>query len=53
MNAQELTKCYFDDHNKLCEADKNIDYLLQECSKLRREIDDLKIDIKMIQNMRR
>ena len=33
MNAQELTKCYFDDHNKLYEANKNIEYLLQDVGK--------------------
>lgn len=53
MNAQELTEKYFKDHQQIYEMQKNIDYLLQENEKLRRMVEDLQIDVKMLQTSRR
>ena len=53
MDARELTKKYFEDHQSLREAQKQIEYLTQECAKLRRMVEDMQIDIKMLEHMRR
>lgn len=53
MDARELTIRYHEDHQSLRNAEKQIEYLTQECQKLRRMVEDMQIDIKMMQNMRR
>lgn len=49
MDARELTKCMFEQQNKTIDHEKRIAYLEQEVVKLRRFIDDIKIDIEMMQ----
>ena len=53
MNAQELTEKYFKNKYMIEDLDKRVEYLEQEYAKLRRIVEDMQIDIKMMQNMRR
>lgn len=52
MNAKELTEKYFTLKYRLDDYEKRIEFLEQENSKLRRLIEDMQIDVKMLQNMR-
>lgn len=49
MNAQELTSKWYEDHAKISEQQKQIDYLTQEVEKLRMIVSDMQIDIEMLQ----
>lgn len=49
MDARELTKKYYDLNNQIIELSKKVEFLEQENSKLRMQVDDLKIDVKMLQ----
>lgn len=53
MDARELTNKYFEDHQRLFEAEKQVEFLTQECQKLRRMVEDMQIDIKMMEHMRK
>ena len=53
MNAQELTKRYDYLNNDVYELKKQVEYLTQECEKLRRFYSDMQIDIKMLSTNRR
>ena len=53
MNAKELTDKYFTLKYQNDDFEKRIDYLEQENIKLRRIIEDMKIDIKMMNNIKR
>jgi hypothetical protein len=53
MDAKELTQKYFKDHQDIYELKKQVEYLTNEVTLLRRFVDDMKIDIKMLQNVRR
>ena len=48
MNAQELTIVVNKQGNRIRELEKQNEYLTQEAEKLRRFVDDMKIDIKML-----
>jgi phage shock protein A len=47
MNAEELTKKYYEQRVKVYELTKTVEYLEQEVSKLRMIVDDMKIDFQM------
>lgn len=49
MDARELTKAYVKFENEYMETKKTVDYLEQEVQKLRMQVNDLMIDIKMLQ----
>ena len=49
MDARELTKKYYDLNNQVAELIKKVDYLEQENAKLRLQVNDLMIDVKMLQ----
>lgn len=53
MDARELTKHMYDQQNKTIDLAKRVEYLEQESVKLRRFIDDIKIDLEMMQAERR
>ena len=53
MNAEELTKRYYEQRVKVNELSKTVEYLEQELSKLRMIVDDLKIDFQMERGGRR
>ena len=48
MNAQELTIVVNKQGNRIRELEKQNEYLTQEAEKLRRFVDDMKIDIKLL-----
>ena len=48
MNAQELTIVVNKQGDRIRELEKQNEYLTQEAEKLRRFVDDMKIDIKML-----
>lgn len=48
MNAQELTIVVNKQGDRIRELEKQNEYLTQETEKLRRFVDDMKIDIKML-----
>ena len=52
MNAQELTEYYFKCKYIVDDLAKRVEYLEQENAKLRRMVEDMQIDIKLMQNMR-
>ena len=49
MDARELTKAYIKLENEYMETKKTVNYLEQEVQKLRMQVNDLMIDIKMLQ----
>jgi len=49
MDARELTKKYYDLDKQVAELIKKVDYLEQENAKLRLQVNDLMIDVKMLQ----
>jgi len=49
MDARELTKVYEQIRSEQQDMKRTVDYLEQECAKLRRIVEDLKIDVKMMQ----
>ena len=49
MDAKELTKAYIKLEHEYMETKKTVDYLEQEVQKLRMQVNDLMIDIKMLQ----
>lgn len=51
MNAQELTERYFKIKDVVYDLNKKVEYLEQENVKLRRAVEDMQIDIKMMQHM--
>lgn len=51
-DARELTKQMENTRERLFLAEKEIEYLKQEFEKQRLIISDMKIDMKMLQNMR-
>lgn len=53
MNAKELTDLYFKSKDRIKELETKVDFLEQENTKLRRAIEDMQVDIKMIQHMHR
>lgn len=53
MDAKELTEKYFVDHQDICELKKKVEYLENEVKLLRRFVEDMRIDIKLLENMRR
>ena len=53
MNARELTKYAWKLDNEILEIKKEIEFLTNENAILRRKLEDLEIDVKMIENVRR
>lgn len=53
MDAKELTEKYFVHHQDIYELKKKVEYLENEVTLLRRLVDDMRIDIKMLEKMRR
>lgn len=49
MDANGLTKMFYDLNNQVTELIKNMEYLEQEVKKLRMQVNDLMIDVKMLQ----
>ena len=52
MDARELTKKVIEQENRIFMLEKQVEYLTQEFEKQRLIIDDMKIDVKMLQNRR-
>lgn len=52
MDARELTKRYYELMENYIETKKTVDFLEQEVSKLRRFVDDMKVDIAMLEKRR-
>ena len=50
MDARELTKKMYEQENTTNNHEKRIKYLEQELAKLRMLMDDVKIDLKMMQD---
>ena len=52
MNAKELTEIVNKQSNEIIELNGDVTYLKQEVEKLRMLMDDIKIDIQMLGQMR-
>lgn len=52
MAARELTKEYTRISNELFTTKKQVEYLTEETKKLRMILEDLRLDVKMMQNRR-
>lgn len=53
MNAQELTTIVNEHSDKLVGLRADVRYLLDEIAKLRQQLEDLKIDVKMMEDIRK
>lgn len=53
MNAQELTEVVNDHSDKLSKLCDDVYYLLAEVEKLRLLLEDLKIDVKMMEDSKK
>lgn len=49
MDARELTKRFYDLNNLVDDLKKRVEFLEQENAKLRLQVNDLMIDVKMLQ----
>ena len=53
MDARELTKHVYTIENTIYELRAEVDFLTNENTILRRKIEDIEVDVKMLENMRR
>lgn len=49
MNAQELTKKYYEQEDRIIRLERSVNALAEECGKLRLLLSDLTIDVKMME----
>ena len=50
MDARELTKYTRDLENRVIELEKTVEYLEQDNTKIRRILEDLRIDLQMVEH---
>lgn len=53
MNAQELTKKYHEQEDRIIRLERSVNALAEECGKLRLLLSDLTIDVKMLETKKK
>jgi regulator of replication initiation timing len=53
MDAKELTKKYHEQRYQIDELKKEVEFLLNENKRLSMLVDDLRVDVKMLEQSRR